>query len=56
MEPAGYVDDDKPVCRIEDIAAGLGITEDEVREHVRKLEAERGERLLHDDDEVTLVQ
>ncbi len=56
MEPAGYVGDDKPVCRIEDIAGWFGITEDEVRAHVCKLEAERGKRLLHDDCEVTLVQ
>ncbi len=56
MGPVGYVDEDKPVCRIEDVAAGLGITEDEVRAHVRQMETEHGERLLHDDDEVMLVQ
>ncbi len=56
MAPAGYVDEDKPVCRIEDVAAGFGITEDEVWAHIRQMEAERGERLLHDDDEVSLVQ
>ncbi len=52
MGPVGYVNEDKSVCRIEDIAALFGITEDEVRQ----MEAERGERLLHDDDEVQLVQ
>jgi len=56
MKPTGYVGDDKPVCRIEDVATLFGIAEDEVRQHVRQLEAERGERLLHDDDKVRLVQ
>ncbi len=56
MEPAGYTDDNKPMYRVEDVATGLGITEDEVRKHVRKLEEEHGERLLRDEDEVSLVQ
>ncbi len=56
MGPVGYVNEDKSVCRIEDIAALFGITEDEVRAQVRQIEAERGERFLHDDDEGQLVQ
>ena len=54
MKPTGYVDDDKPVCKVEDLAVLFGITEDEVCGHVSQLEAARGERLLQDDEEVTL--